>query len=51
MILAGLVGDHHTSTVAARSSFEKEINIAVAAVGIADAGASVNLTISTWSPA
>ncbi|MFG3614686.1 hypothetical protein [Nocardia sp. NPDC047654] len=45
-ILAGLVGEYHTSTVAARSSFEQEINVAVASAGIAVAGALVFAAIS-----
>ncbi|MBF6251880.1 hypothetical protein [Nocardia farcinica] len=45
-ILAGLVSDYHTSTVAARSSFESEINLAVATAGIAVAGALVFAAVS-----
>lgn len=46
VILAGLVSDYHTSTVAARRSFESEINLAVAAAGIAVAGALVFAAVS-----
>ncbi|MFC8046123.1 EndoU domain-containing protein [Nocardia sp. NPDC057353] len=44
--LAGLVGEYHTSTRNARTSFESEINVAVAAAGITVAGALVFAAIS-----
>ncbi|MEU0505416.1 EndoU domain-containing protein [Nocardia sp. NPDC005998] len=44
--LAGLVGEYHTETVAARKSFESNINVAVASVGVAVLGGLALAAIS-----